>query len=383
MERRSFLHKNQISTDSFLKGIHYTGTQIFSNHNNRRRTMLRESPSSTRCGIVLAAGEGTRLSPLIHRLRGEHLPKQYVNFVGTRSMLEHTFARVETLIAPHRIFTVVSQCHLSHVDAQRQLSSRPKGTVILQPENKETGPGLLLPLLHIDKCHPDAVVAVFPSDHFIIGEDLFMEHVDVACRAVDQDPSQVVLLGMAPDAPETEYGYILPHKGPSPDPRSGIHPVLRFTEKPDPRAAQRIIRQGGLWNTMVVVFRARSLLHLLQKIVPLLYQSFQRARNAIGTPSEADVLAETYQRIEPVNFSRGFLEVLALRYPRRLAVLPVHGVLWSDWGSEHRIMNVLQKTGRLNRASCTARPGSQPSRGQPRVPSFPCGHRGLIRWGGP
>ena len=55
-----------------------------------------------RCGIVLAAGDGTRLRPLIQRLRGKPLPKQYVSFVGTRSLLEHTFSRVESILPPER-----------------------------------------------------------------------------------------------------------------------------------------------------------------------------------------------------------------------------------------------------------------------------------------
>lgn len=54
-------------------------------------TNLKLVDSSTfgiRCGIVLSAGNGTRLRELVHQRRGDDLPKQYVNFVGSRSMLE-------------------------------------------------------------------------------------------------------------------------------------------------------------------------------------------------------------------------------------------------------------------------------------------------------
>ncbi|MBI3994453.1 MAG: hypothetical protein HY349_00620, partial [Nitrospirae bacterium] len=47
--------------------------------------MVESSRSAVRCGIVLAAGEGKRLQPFIRRLRGKDLPKQFVNFIGTRS----------------------------------------------------------------------------------------------------------------------------------------------------------------------------------------------------------------------------------------------------------------------------------------------------------
>jgi mannose-1-phosphate guanylyltransferase len=61
-----------------------------------------------RCGIVLAAGEGKRLRSFVENLSGYALPKQYVNFTGKRSMLEHTFCRAQKMIPPERLFTVVS-----------------------------------------------------------------------------------------------------------------------------------------------------------------------------------------------------------------------------------------------------------------------------------
>jgi mannose-1-phosphate guanylyltransferase len=307
--------------------------------------MQEESNSSIRCGIILAAGEGKRLHPLIHRLRGEIIPKQYVNFIGTRSMLEQTFDRAEKLIPPKRLFTVVSQGHLAHRDVGRQLSNRPSGTVILQPENKETGPGLLLPLMHLIRRYPDSTVVIFPSDHFILEEDLFMGYVDLACRAVERDPSLLILLGVQPDRPESEYGYILPDGETDLETPSIVHKVLGFIEKPDPFASEKLVQQGGLWNTMVMAFHTETLLNLARKVLPALYRSFQRILNAIGTPSEADVVEETYRWMEPMNFSSGFLETLSLKYPLHLRVLPVRGVLWSDLGSEHRIMSVLRSQG--------------------------------------
>jgi mannose-1-phosphate guanylyltransferase len=71
------------------------------------------------CAIVLAGGEGRRFQPFIQRLRSDALPKQYVNFIGTRSMPEHTHHRVEKLISPEHIFTIVGEDHMKHVDVCR------------------------------------------------------------------------------------------------------------------------------------------------------------------------------------------------------------------------------------------------------------------------
>ena len=302
-----------------------------------------------RCAIVLAAGEGRRLQPLISRLRGDALPKQYVNFIGKRSMLEHTFARAESLIEPRRIFTVISRDHLQYPEVHRQLSCRPSGTVVVQPENKETAPGLLLPLAHLYKHYPDSAVAVFPSDHFIAEEKLFMAHVDLACRVVEKFPDYLILLGMQPQEPETEYGYILPGGELNQMAPLAVRQVLSFREKPDAHAAAELLVAGGLWNTMVMVSRARTLLDLFRSASPPLYRLFARIRKAIGTTSEREVVEDTYRSIEPVNFSTGLLEVLAFKNISRLLVLPVPGVVWSDWGSERRVASTLKRVECANR----------------------------------
>lgn len=300
-------------------------------------------------GIILAGGEGKRLRPFINRLRGDDLPKQFVNFIGTRSMLEHTFHRAEKLIPRERLFTIVSKDHLEHPEVRLQIGSRPGGTIIVQPKNKDTGPGLLLPLMHLYKRSPESVVVVFPSDHFILAEDLFLSYVQVACRAVERDPSRLVLLGIEPNEPESEYGYILPGARVKNLFPLDLRRVSRFIEKPEPRAAGELILKGGLWNTMVMVFKAKTVLDLARNATRRLYNSFQQILEAIGTPQERDVVEETYRYMEPVNFSKELLEPSC--QPRRscLAVLRVRGVIWSDWGSAQRIVSVLKKTGHQGR----------------------------------
>jgi mannose-1-phosphate guanylyltransferase len=301
--------------------------------------------SPARCGIVLAGGDGKHLQPFIDRLRGDGLPKQYMNFIGSRSMLEHTFQRAEKLISADHLFTVVNQDHLRFPDVRRQLSNRPAGKVVVQPENKETGPGLLLPLIHLIKRYPDSTVVVFPSDHFIEESDLFMVHVELAFRAVERDPFGLILLGMEPSGAEPEYGYILAGQRVESLLASGVREVSKFIEKPKPSSVRALILKGALWNTMVMVFKAEMLLDLVRRTAPTLFGFFDRIAEAVGTGSETDVVEEVYRQLEPVNFSQGLLVPLSLQLPSPLLVLPVQGVHWSDWGSERRIRNVLEKIG--------------------------------------
>jgi mannose-1-phosphate guanylyltransferase len=299
--------------------------------------------SRLRCGIVLSAGHGTRMRDFVHQLRGHDLPKQYINFVGRRSMLEHTFDRAEKLIPAERLYVVIAREHLEFGEVSRQIGLRPPETVVIQPSNKDTAPGLLLSLVYLHRRYPDANVAIFPSDHFIVEEDVFIRHVELAFQVVEQDGSRIVLLGVEPTTPEPEYGYIVPGEKIKEPGLASARKVEMFVEKPAVEAAKKIVRIGALWNTLVMVFRLTTLLNVFQRTTPELYRSFQPILKAIGTPDEQRVLDAVYHELSSINFSTAILEVLPFEYRQDLLVLPVRGVTWSDWGSADRLLTGLKK----------------------------------------
>jgi mannose-1-phosphate guanylyltransferase len=305
-------------------------------------------------GVVLAAGDGKRLATFIQHAFGTKIPKQYMNFVGRRSMLEHTFHRAEKLIPENRILTIVSRHHMEHAEVRRQLLSRLKQNVVVQPANKETGPGVLLPLMHVYKRSPEAIVAVFPSDHFIWEEGRFMQHVKFAVRRVMRDPSRIILLAVEAQEPETEYGYVVPHGDLGAINPYEVRRVARFVEKPSTPVARSLVKAGGLWNTMIIVFKVRMLLQLVRKIDPSIHQHFNRVFDAIGTYAEPNTVDEVYRQLEPLNFSKGILEKISVIFPEAMSVLPVRKVFWSDWGSPERVMQVQEKLG-LTRSRASGR----------------------------
>jgi len=303
------------------------------------------SSSAVRCGIILSGGNGTRLRDFVFRRRADYLPKQYLNFIGKRSMLEHTIQRVEKLIPAQRLLVVIAKEHLQFNEVRRQIAWRPRECIVIQPENKDTGPGILLPLMHLYKRYPDAIVAVFPSDHFILEEDLFTQHVDRAFRIVESNGSRIVLLGVEPNEADPEYGYILPGAGIDNPDLDGGRTVEMFVEKPSADAANKIIRKGALWNTLVFVVACKTLLQAVERARPELYRSFAPIQDAIGTPDEQRVIERVYQKLPSLNFSKGVLEILSYKDRQNLGVLPVRGVNWKDWGTSDRLSKTLRQLG--------------------------------------
>jgi mannose-1-phosphate guanylyltransferase len=186
-----------------------------------------------------------------------------------------------------------------------------------------------------------------------------MFYVDQAFRVVEEDPAKVVLLGMRPSEAEPGYGYIVPGKRLHGLSVPETCEVSLFIEKPQRDLARDLIARGGLWNTLVMVFKAKTFLNAVSKIAPWLYGSFERICRAVGTPALGNLMKEVYQQMQPVNLSKGLLERFPLERPLELCVLPVCGIHWSDWGSEPRILRVLESAGytaRLNGVSKKALP---------------------------
>lgn len=170
--------------------------------------MNQDLPSSSHWTIVLAGGEGTRMQPLVHRWLGMNRPKQYCAFVGSRSMFQHTVDRAALVTDPGRIVAVVAGDHRQEI--LTQLEGRTVGQVIYQPRNCETAAGVFLPLTYIHARAPEATVVIFPSDHFVHPEDRFLKAVCRICDVAQRMPDRLILLGIRPDQPEMEYGWILP-----------------------------------------------------------------------------------------------------------------------------------------------------------------------------
>jgi mannose-1-phosphate guanylyltransferase len=300
---------------------------------DRHPSFMISSPQNDFWALVLAGGDGTRLQDLTRLIAGTPIPKQYCRILGQRSLLEETLSRLEPLVARKRTLVIVNHDHLPL--ARSQVTGLPGANLVVQPANRDTGPGMLLALLALARREPDATVSVFPSDHFIRCADAFAADVTRMRSAVEAHPSKIVLLGVRPERPEPGYGYIvpLPARG-----HSGIPDtfgVARFEEKPSSARAAEIIRHGALWSSFIMTFRASRMLELLRRARPAELAHLQEASSSNAT------LFAAYHALEPWNFSRDFLA----RRAADLLVVRAGALGWSDWGTRESIERTLAVLG--------------------------------------
>ncbi len=289
--------------------------------------------------LILAGGEGTRLRSLTTQITGDERPKQFCALLDGETLLERTRRRADLLARFDHQAIIVSRAHLPYCEGLAR--EVPPGRLIVQPENRGTAAGIVYPLLHIAELAGNVPVAILPSDHYVSDDRAFMAYVRAAIDLVHARPDLIVLLGIEPEWPETEYGWIGPASAPLPLDGVPAFPIHRFWEKPNAPLAERLYHGGCLWNSFVMVGWTNAFLDLVGASNPALLAAFAPLRFVLGLPQEARVVERIYRRLP----NAGFSETVLTADTRRLAVMRVKGVDWSDWGHPRRVLASLGHAG--------------------------------------
>jgi mannose-1-phosphate guanylyltransferase len=290
--------------------------------------------------MVLAAGEGSRVRALTRDRHGHPAPKQFTSADGETSLLGATLRRAEKIAPREHIVTIVAAQHERWW--RSELSGFPPDNIIVQPENRGTAAGILLPELWIARRDVNATIVILPSDHYVESEETLIDSLGEAVSAVTRSEAPVVLLGIKPDGPEEEYGWIVPCPGAANCP----YRVASFREKPDACTAASLLKHGGLLNTFIIVADNRCLLALFKDKAADLWHRFERTVvNGSAESWPPDDLADLYRSIPSMDFSRDILEGAA----ERLWVYPVPSCGWTDLGTPQRLSEYLvQRQGRVS-----------------------------------
>jgi mannose-1-phosphate guanylyltransferase len=290
--------------------------------------------------VVLAGGQGLRLRSLTRHLHGDDRPKQFAVLDGHRSLLRQTLDRVALLVPPERTVVVTVAEHLRHVAKELDVGGRGPW-ILTQPEDRGTAAAVLWSAHWIHARNRDATIAVFPSDHFVLGDREFMGHVEAIAAFVESKPDHTVLLGAQPTEPETDYGWVEPAERIGWARRDPVYRVRCFREKPSPAEARSLFAAGALWNTLVFAARATAIVEAGRQCVPVLESRLRRAAAFGGTDHERWALRQAYALAPSANFSRAMLEV----WPLPLGVCTLSAVTWCDLGTPARVLKMLADVG--------------------------------------
>jgi mannose-1-phosphate guanylyltransferase len=143
--------------------------------------------------IILAGGRGTRFWPR-SRTRS---PKQLLNIVGQKTMLEQTYERLAPLFPNSQIWVVTHREQARAVS--RQLRRVPSRHILTEPVGRNTAAAIGLAAVHLLRQEKggDALMAVLPADHFIGKPARYRQIVPAALKVAAQ-PEALVVLGIPP-----------------------------------------------------------------------------------------------------------------------------------------------------------------------------------------
>jgi len=275
--------------------------------------------------VVLAGGEGSRLrGQTIDGTRIDR-PKQFVPLNGRTSLLGATLARAFRLVPRNHVVVVVASAHRPWWTPE--LRDIHPGNILVQPLNRGTAPALLLATDHILNRDPDATILVLPSDHGVEDELVLSRTLVAALRFVEDRHHRILLVGVTPTHPETEYGWIVP-AGRS----DGVAYAVRdFVEKPGHDQAVQLMEQGGLWNTFMLAASGAALLDRFVEAAPSFARHYLSELSRNGSTEAA--LSGFYPTLQPRDFSRDLLAAS----PGSLGVIRLPLCGWTDLGTPRRV----------------------------------------------
>lgn len=266
--------------------------------------------------VILSGGSGTRLWPMSRPER----PKQLLALTADETMLQLTARRAagERFARP---IVVANALHAEIIEEQLAAIRQGAQALILEPVGRNTAPAIALAALAAGGGADPLLV--MPSDHVIADVDAFHAAIQAALPLVAE--GWLVTFGIAPDAPETGYGWIKVGEALG----AGVHRVAQFVEKPPRDKAEAMLAAGDhAWNGGIFLFRADVFLGALSVHAPDMLAAAQRSMDKARRegariwPDKAEFEASPADSVDYAVMEKA----------DRVAVVPV-SMGWSDVGS--------------------------------------------------
>ncbi len=276
---------------------------------------------------IMCGGSGTRLWPLSRAL----FPKQFLPLVSDSSMLQDTFLRLpSSCVNP---LLICNEEHRFLVAEQLRQLSVDDGTILLEPEGRNTAPAIALAAINALSKDRDALLLVLAADHVIKDTAAFHQAVERASVAAKN--GELVTFGIVPTHAETGYGYI--KKGHALN--NSAFQVAEFVEKPNKNLASQYLGSGEyLWNSGMFLFKASRYLEELTKHRPDIFNDCQLAMQEVT--QDFDFLRPNKQHF--LNCASESIDYAVMEKTESAVVIPLDAG-WSDVGAYSALWEVCEK----------------------------------------
>jgi mannose-1-phosphate guanylyltransferase len=282
--------------------------------------------------VLMAGGTGTRFWP---RSRKSY-PKQLLNIIGSRSMLQLTYDRIKNLTSPDKILIITNEDQKPKIE--EQLPEIPTDNIIPEPFGRNTAPCIGLAATIIKKVQDqNEVMVVLPADHLIGNTASFIKTIKAGVEYIKSNKC-LLTLGITPTYPETGYGYIQAGEKFSDSRGMDIYKVKTFAEKPNIETAQRFLKSGDFfWNSGMFIWRVDHILNEIDEHIPELSEDLKQIEDSFNKKNYNKILKDVYSRTKPISIDYGIME-----NAKNVCVIK-SDFQWNDLGSWEAVYNISPK----------------------------------------
>ena len=278
---------------------------------------------------IMAGGIGSRFWPKSRTA----FPKQFLDILHTgRTLIQSTYDRYASFIAPENIFVVTS---VEYIDIVRQqLPELLPENILAEPSRKNTAPCVAYISYKLQKKDPESLLICAPADHLILDGPAFTKVCLEAYEFVDHIAA-LVTLGIKPTYPNTGYGYIQHEVLPAAD---NVFKVRTFTEKPNLEIAKTFLASGDfLWNAGIFMWKVKNIVKAFEHFLPEMHEVFMTGWDAFNTEAEQNAIENIYPQCTNISIDFGIMEKADNVY-----VIP-SSFGWSDLGTWNSAWENMEK----------------------------------------